>query len=1401
MEGKPDELSSVGVAVRVRPLNKTEKEMNSPVCMIVDSKEHKIITSKDKSFTFDQVFDMSAKQVDIFESSTKDLVLSLFAGYNATVLAYGQTGSGKTYTMGSAQVSDIKEEEIGIIPRVISMLFQEIEKRKNSTEFLVKASFLEIYNEEIKDLLDPKSTTDKSITIKEIKGNIVCLGLHEEKVQNYEELLSCLEKGTVRRIVQKTKMNEFSSRSHAIFSIVVEQTSIDPQPEVTEGQEYIMAKFHFVDLAGSERVKRTEAEGDVLRQGISINLGLLSLGKVISALTEDSHKKGHVPYRDSKLTRILQDSLGGNARTYMIACISPAEVNEEETLSTLRYASRARNIKNKPVVNRDPQSALIASLRDEVTHLKLEIKAYQKVLNNPASEDLKASFEALKKTFGSEGEDEELKTTSLKLQNTEWKLSQVTSELEEQKQTNINFTLELLQVQRERDLMKIKNEAYLKLLQQHNIDFAVEDENCVKLVDEYQTAIQSLRKVDEQKDRLIFELQGLKTKLEKELARETKLLQKKSEELERMRHSREDLNLEEELLRNVEDYGRTFAETILAKISKPVEEVQEEAEIEDAESDIKEQQEELATVERKIKEHEDIKKNIEEAFRDLQPQFLEEMSHQYYKKIEELKQEKTSLEKERDLALEKMKGSSVSEKHEVSERFKAKIQALEDRLKENKRKDKELGEMQKLVETQKKQLFKLDDEIRRAKTEKIRLQKKIKEENEEAKKWKTEKQKEILKFKRNGMIKDKEIASLKSENRKKELIARKKTEEVAALQKRQKSVQLIKKKSLSVNLDVLKQWVEEYTVACVDEREITQSLNDEIQERENIEKEIQEITSYKAKLEIALDRHELMMAEDEPSIDKNELYTKILALKEEITEIQDRAEILDNKIPRKNNLIIGYSTALSNSKVEEIRSKALTLNSVEDSQVLVSILFDEILNKALQTKQSEKAIRELQIEIENKQEIIDQAYKETEVVIKNYEKEINLMKEEFQAQKLALQEEIFTLKGQEDDFALKKSVSETLDKSETLKTKTEETKSRHSIVPLNKARESLKKRRLEDEKTKKTLNSSRISNSRLEDDSIRSTPSKHRTFSESDPTKFLQKWKLTGNVDTGKGIIYSMLAQENILYTALTGCIKIWNLDTLSKISEFSTQNNTAKALAFCPENNFCIGGCGNTVKVWETVSLHSIGQLQVEMEEVRGLKFQNNLLYCCGKSSENFPALCIWDLRQCQTPVFQSELGQEISSMTVSQDSIFYSRKSNHICRNFTNNEEALIYPSPHLASVTGLAVYGETLVSSSRDKSLKQFDSSGNCISSLTGFHTDWINCLEVDYQQRQVYSGGKDGKIKVWKGGEGEAAKLVGDLPSFNFSVLSISSLHSQEVGIVSAGNDKTFKIWKMTEDCDF
>lgn len=320
----------------------------------------------------------------MYDTCVHDLVLGCFEGYNAAVLAYGQTGSGKTFTMGTSNVG-VSPTEQGILPRVIDSLFKEINNRRSKVEFIIKVCFLEIYNEQIIDLLSSECLTgDKSnstAAIREEKdGSISIYGIIEEKVESADEMVALLERGATHRSTASTLMNDSSSRSHAIFTIFIEQHFIadlykSEQAEAEEG--FVTAKFHFVDLAGSERIKKTGATGNTLKEGININMGLLCLGNVISALTDPATRGNptkFVPYRDSKLTRILQDSLGGNSNTYMIACVSPAESNYEESLSTLKYAARAMNIKNTPVVNRDPQSAMISQLKQKIFELEAENK-------------------------------------------------------------------------------------------------------------------------------------------------------------------------------------------------------------------------------------------------------------------------------------------------------------------------------------------------------------------------------------------------------------------------------------------------------------------------------------------------------------------------------------------------------------------------------------------------------------------------------------------------------------------------------------------------------------------------------------------------------------------------------------------------------------------------------------------------------------------------------------------------------------------------------------------------------------------------------------------------------------------------------------------------------------------
>ncbi|XP_048436178.1 kinesin-like protein KIN-4A isoform X1 [Pyrus x bretschneideri] len=385
----------VKVAVHIRPLIGDEKLQGCKDCVtVVPGKPQVQIGTH--SFTFDNVYGSTGSPSSaMFEERIAPLVDGLFHGYNATVLAYGQTGSGKTYTMGTGFRDGCQS---GIIPQVMNVLFSKIETLKHQTEFQLHVSFIEILKEEVQDLLDPSflskpeganghvkvaSPGKPPIQIRESSNGVITLaGSTELSVSTLKEMAACLEQGSLSRATGSTNMNNQSSRSHAIFTITLEQmhkvnSACNGNNGLNESmnEEYLCAKLHLVDLAGSERAKRTGSDGMRFKEGVHINKGLLALGNVISALGDEKKRKEglHVPYRDSKLTRLLQDSLGGNSRTVMIACISPADINAEETLNTLKYANRARNIQNKPIVNRDPMSNEMLKMRQQLEFLQAEL--------------------------------------------------------------------------------------------------------------------------------------------------------------------------------------------------------------------------------------------------------------------------------------------------------------------------------------------------------------------------------------------------------------------------------------------------------------------------------------------------------------------------------------------------------------------------------------------------------------------------------------------------------------------------------------------------------------------------------------------------------------------------------------------------------------------------------------------------------------------------------------------------------------------------------------------------------------------------------------------------------------------------------------------------------------------
>uniref|UniRef100_A0A672MVW6 Kinesin-like protein n=1 Tax=Sinocyclocheilus grahami TaxID=75366 RepID=A0A672MVW6_SINGR len=371
---KPEKVEvsdNVKVVVRCRPLNEKEKMMAHKQAVAVDEIRGTITVNKlemtsepPKTFTFDTVFGPDSKQLDVYNLTARPIIDSVLEGYNGTIFAYGQTGTGKTFTMeGVRAVPELR----GIIPNSFAHVFGHIAKAEGDTRFLVRVSYLEIYNEEVRDLLgkdqmqrlEVKERPDVGVYIKDLSGYVV---------NNADDMDRIMTLGHKNRSVGATNMNEHSSRSHAIFTITIECSE-----KGVDGDQHVrMGKLHLVDLAGSERQGKTGATGQRLKEATKINLSLSTLGNVISALVDG--KSTHVPYRNSKLTRLLQDSLGGNSKTMMCANIGPADYNYDETISTLRYANRAKNIKNKARINEDPKDALLRQFQKEIEDLKKKLE-------------------------------------------------------------------------------------------------------------------------------------------------------------------------------------------------------------------------------------------------------------------------------------------------------------------------------------------------------------------------------------------------------------------------------------------------------------------------------------------------------------------------------------------------------------------------------------------------------------------------------------------------------------------------------------------------------------------------------------------------------------------------------------------------------------------------------------------------------------------------------------------------------------------------------------------------------------------------------------------------------------------------------------------------------------------
>ncbi|XP_057533119.1 kinesin-like protein KIN-4C [Amaranthus tricolor] len=725
----------VRVAVNVRPLITSELLLGCTDCITVFPGEPQVQIGS-HAFTFDYVFGSGGIPcARIFDECVAPLIDALFKGYNGTVLAYGQTGSGKTYTMGTNYSGGDTAE--GIIPKVMHTIFSRVESMRGSTEFLIRVSFIEIFKEEVFDLLEAAKSTGPSrapIQIREtVNGGITLAGVTEAEVRSKEEMATYLTRGSVARATGSTNMNSQSSRSHAIFTIAMEQKKIVPNGEISE--DILSAKLHLVDLAGSERAKRTGADGMRLKEGIHINKGLLALGNVISALGDEKKRKegGHVPYRDSKLTRLLQDSLGGNSKTVMIACVSPADTNAEETLNTLKYANRTRNIQNKAVVNRDPIAAQMQKMRGQIEQLQAELLYYRG--------DSSVSFE-------------ELQILKHKISLLEESNAELQRELQERRISCEHLAQRARDAQVEKDQLIIKLEAARNGKPWDEIEPLGNQE--IDLVKSYVSKIQEL---------------------EQELVRLQHLSRMK-------RDGFHDFDSDDDALPSKNDYLANLSELSSESDTKEMAGVDiEEKELEH--SSLQERLDmELKELDRKLQQKEAEMKRVAGSDTSV-------LKQHYEKKVFELEHEKKALQKEiEDLKhkLGSISSTSGDGAQKLKEEYLQKLNVLESQVSELKKKQEAQAQILRQKQKSDDAAKRLQDEIQRIKSQKVQLQNKIKQESEQFRLWKASREKEVLQLKKEGRRNEYEMHKLLALNQRQKMVLQRKTEEASMATKRLKEL-------------------------------------------------------------------------------------------------------------------------------------------------------------------------------------------------------------------------------------------------------------------------------------------------------------------------------------------------------------------------------------------------------------------------------------------------------------------------------------------------------------------------------------------------------------------------------------------------------------------------------------
>ncbi|KAH7443972.1 hypothetical protein KP509_02G058600 [Ceratopteris richardii] len=968
IDGKESPSSQrIVVAVRVRPLTATERLQGCKDCITVVPGEPQVQLGSNV-FTFDHVYGSTCSSSNsIFDECVAPLIDGLFQGYNATVLAYGQTGSGKTYTMGTGFT--VGGSTDGIIPRVMEALFKRAESNSGDVDLQIRVSFIEILKEEVHDLLDPNpSGMGKSeissgmgffsggckgllpvkppIQIRETtNGEIMLAGVREVDVRNLQEMALCLEQGALCRATGSTNMNPCSSRSHAIFTVTLEQRrkldvgSHDPNPTTDDREDFLCAKLHLVDLAGSERAKRTGTDGLRFKEGVHINKGLLALGNVISALGDERKRKegGHIPYRDSKLTRLLQDSLGGNSRTVMIACVSPADANAEETLNTLKYANRARNIQNKPMVNRDPVAAEMQRLRQQLELLQTELMCARAVGSTALDTQRIAWLEA---------------------SNTE-----LQRELHESQASCEILSKRMLEAQAERDQLQLQLEYH-----------------------------QSGKKIDGPK--MNEDVGILKLQLERIQELETKLQQMQRPQLSDLhRSNNQDIcsgSLNETFSMSVQcmDFGSESSDTLKARSLSGSVFGDEEAETIAKEWEHNVRQDTLG------KELQNLNKCLEQKEAEMR-NFLKSDTalwrHHFEKKLHELEEEKKALQRERDILLVEMENlvSMTDEQaQKMKEAYAQKLKVLESQIAELKRNQERQAHLLRQKQKSDEAAKRLQEEIHKMKAQRVHLMHKIKQEADCFRLWKASRERELFQLKKEGRRNEFEMKKLHMLNQRQKMVLQRKTEEAAAVTRRLKELLEVRKHTTKNNSN--QGLATSENIAQMNEKDLQRWLNNELE----VAVRINEVrTAYEkqreARASIAKELEELRKEEACDQLDLNEKENcaagnaiEYCCSSTSSMARKHRINFLDSLLTASSSALVDMAAELSDA---EERERALSENkrwnsfeSLSDLKSLLQLTFNAAAAARCQLHELELERNELKNKVNAFRELLKQSKREVD---------------------------------------------------------------------------------------------------------------------------------------------------------------------------------------------------------------------------------------------------------------------------------------------------------------------------------------------------------------------------------------------------------------------------------------